>query len=180
MFLEISDDPGDLEAGVLGSEYAARLGQRHLIDVESHVATKRAGARERAEQEPGLLRGPGAELDQRRRAGQPGEAGGFAGEDGPLRAGRVVLGEPGDLIEELTAALVVEPLGRQGLRLGRQAGEYVSAQRLLDSVGRQVALDVGLLIVVSHASPRSVTETPSGVAVSRLRSGMSRQAGSSS
>ena len=46
-------------------------------------------------------------------------------EDRPLGAGRVVLGEPGDLVEQLAAALVVEPLRRQRLRRGRQPGAHV-------------------------------------------------------
>ena len=44
---------------------------------------------------------------------------GLALEDLGLAAGRVVLGEPGDLVEQLRAALVVEPLRRQVLRRRR-------------------------------------------------------------
>ena len=41
------------------------------------------------------------------------ERGGVRGEDGTLGAGEVVLGEGGDLLEELGAALVVEePRGK--------------------------------------------------------------------
>ena len=46
-------------------------------------------------------------------------------EDGPLGARRVVLGEAGDLVEQLAAPVVVEPLRRQPLRRGREAGPDV-------------------------------------------------------
>ena len=45
---------------------------------------------------------------------------GVALQDLPLGAGRVVLRQPGDLLEQLAAARVVEPLGRQPLRCRRQ------------------------------------------------------------
>jgi hypothetical protein len=45
------------------------------------------------------------------------------GEEGALGAGEVVLGEGGDLFEELGAALVVKEPGGEGLlRSGREAG----------------------------------------------------------
>ena len=46
-------------------------------------------------------------------------------EDLALGAGRVVLGQLGDLLEELRTALVVEVLRRQLLRLGGQPGAYL-------------------------------------------------------
>ena len=42
-------------------------------------------------------------------------------EDAPLGAGRVVLGQARDLVEQLAAAVVVEPLRRERLRRARRA-----------------------------------------------------------
>ena len=47
----------------------------------------------------------------------------MSGEQGALGAGEVVLGEVGDLLEEVGAALVVEEPGGEGLRRGGEAGE---------------------------------------------------------
>ena len=78
-------------------------------------------ARERVEQQPRLLGGAGAELDQRPRARQLGDLGRALLEDLALAAREVVLGQPGDLVEELAPALVVEPLRRELPRPGEQA-----------------------------------------------------------
>ena len=47
-----------------------------------------------------------------------------------LGAGRVVLGQPGDLVEQVAAHRVVEPLGRQRFRRLGQAVVHIAAQRL--------------------------------------------------
>ena len=62
-------------------------------------------------------------------------------EDLPLAAGRVVLGQPGDLVEQLAAAVVVEPLRRQPLRLGGEAPAHVGAERVGQVVGSEVDVD---------------------------------------
>ena len=50
-------------------------------------------------------------------------------EDRPLGPGRVVLGQLGDLLEQLRAALVVEVLRRELLRVGGEAGANVASHR---------------------------------------------------
>ena len=57
------------------------------------------------------------------------------------RAGRVVLGQPGDLVEEHRPAGVVEPLRRQVLRGGAQPGADVGLQRPAHGVGGEVAVE---------------------------------------
>ncbi len=85
-----------------------------------------AGVAHRAQQVAGLGGRAGAELDQRpRRAGGGDDLGRALGEDLALGARRVVLGQLGDLLEELRAALVVEVLRRQLLRRGGEAGADV-------------------------------------------------------
>ena len=74
--LEVADDGVDGDAVLLGRPPCAALSQRRLADVEGHEAAQRAGLGERVEQEPGLLGGPGAELDEgvgagRRRRSRP-------------------------------------------------------------------------------------------------------------
>ena len=64
---------------------------------------------------------PEPELDERVGPGELGDVAAWATRIAALGAGRVVLGEPGDLVEELAAAVVVEPLRRQRLRGGAEA-----------------------------------------------------------
>ena len=59
---------------------------------------------------------PGAQLDQRVGLGQLGDVARVGEQDAAFGAGRVVLGEAGDLVEQLAPAVVVEPLRRQRLR----------------------------------------------------------------
>ena len=61
-------------------------------------------------------------------------------EDLPLGPGRVVLGQLGDLLEELRAALVVEVFRRQLLRVGAEAGADVARHRRR-GVGVEVDVD---------------------------------------
>ena len=61
----------------------------------------------------------------------------MSAQDLALGAGRVVLGQRGDLLEQLAAAGVVEPLRRQRLRARGQAGPGVGAQRGLASGRRR-------------------------------------------
>ena len=93
------------------------------------------------EQVAGLGGRAGAELNQGPRgAGRGDDLGGALGEDRALGPGRVVLGQLGDLLEELRAALVVEVLRRQLLRLGGEAGADVARHRR-GSVGVEMDLD---------------------------------------
>ena len=73
------------------------------------------------------------------------------GEDRALGAGRVVLGQLGDPLKELGAALVVEVLRRQLLRLGREADADVARHRRA-AVGVEVDLDRDLGLGRRHAS----------------------------
>ncbi len=55
-----------------------------------------------------------------------------------LGAGRIVLRQPGDLVEQVAAHRIVEPLGRQRLRCLSQPVPHISAQRPGRRVGGQV------------------------------------------
>ena len=70
---------------------------------------------------------PSSTSDSRR--DRRGDLAGARGQDLALGPGRVVLRQAGDLVEQLAAALVVEVLGRQGLRGRGQAGAHIGAQR---------------------------------------------------
>ena len=101
-----------------------------LGDVDRDVGVEAAGVAHRAQQVAGLRRRAGAELDQGAgRAGGGEDLGRALGEDLPLGPGRVVLGQLGDPLEQLRAALVVEVFRRQLLRVGAEAGADVARHR---------------------------------------------------
>ena len=64
VLLEVADHGVDLDAGVLRGDLLAGRGEHRLVDVEGHEAPQRPGPVQRVEQQPGLLRGAAAELDQ--------------------------------------------------------------------------------------------------------------------
>lgn len=129
MALEVARDPVDGEARV-GLGQASRGRQEGLgADIERDVAPGRSAGPDRVDQHGRLAGRAGSELhqlvdavpgdDPRRRAAQ----------DPQLGAGLVVLGEPGDLLEQLRAARVVEVLRGHALGSGREAGARVGGQR---------------------------------------------------
>jgi hypothetical protein len=89
-------------------------------------------------------------------------------------AGRV---EPGDLVEQIAADGVIEPLRRQRLRRRLQALDHIAAQRPIRRVGAEV---VGQR--QRHQGPlggsSGVILTPAAVTSTRWRSGTSSQSGS--
>src|SRR5690606_37273761 len=85
-----------------------------------------------------------AQLQQRAGAGGGGDVRRPLDEDLPLAAGRVVLLQPGDLLEEGAAALVVEPFRRQGLGRAGQPLVDVLAERLGEVVGGEEAVHVAV------------------------------------
>jgi hypothetical protein len=93
-----------------------RLDQRGLTDVHRDEAAQRSGRAQRVQQQPGLVGSTRAELNERAGVGGGGDLVRHRGQDGPLGARRVVLIQLGDLLEQLTAVLVIQPLG--GQRLG--------------------------------------------------------------
>ena len=120
---------------------AARSARRAHVQRHERGAACR-GRRERVEQQPGLLRRARAQLDERLGPGRARRSRRRVRcQQGPLGAGRVVLGQPGDLLEQLAAAGVVEPLRRQLLRARRSArrGRRRAAPR---SASSSVEVDV--------------------------------------
>src|SRR5262249_55575344 len=143
-------------------------------------------------QQPGLVGRTRTQLDQRAGPGGGGDLLRHRGQDGPLDARRVVLIQLGDLLEQLTAVLVIQPLGGQRLGRGQQAGPGVRAPGPVLVAVRGLAFDVqcghqaGILPPSGPAAGgggltgRGRTSTPSRVAVSTLLPGTSVQPGSSS
>ena len=100
-------------------------------------------------------------------------------EDRALGPGRVVLLQPGDLVEELAAPGVVEVLRRQGLRLRGQPGTHVVGHLR----GQRARVEVDLRVQDGHQLSRGVTVTWAvslRLTSSRCRSGTSTQRASSS
>src|SRR5450755_38699 len=97
--------------------------------------------------------------------------------------GGVVLGEPGDLLEELAPTLVVEPDGRDGLRRGSKSGHRVLTHSLANLTGGEVHADGvshGRLRVLRQAEPAEGPAGSGGEEVSIGGAGMARWGGAAS
>ncbi len=140
VLLEVGDHGAHVQARVLRGQRVTRRDQGRLADVHRHVAAQRARRAQRVQQQPGLVRGPRAELDERPGPRLPGDLGRGGVQDLPFGAGRVVLAQLGDLVEQRAALRVVEPLGRQRLRVRREPAARVGAQRFGEEAGRQPAV----------------------------------------
>ncbi len=139
--LEVADQAADFEAGVLVDQGLRGFVGDLLGDVDRDVGAQAAGGAHRVEQVARLRGRAGAELDQ-----GAGSAGGgedlarAVAQDLALAAGRVVLGQLGDLLEQLRAALVVEVLRRELLGRGGQPLAHVLRHRL-GGAGVEVDVD---------------------------------------
>ena len=114
--VEVADHRVDLQPGVVVDQPGGRRPQELVAHVEGQVAAQRSLGGHGVEQQPGLVAGAGPQLDQGVGQRQLGHRRGVALQEQTLGPGRVVLGEPGDLLEEPAALLVVEPDRRDALR----------------------------------------------------------------
>ena len=99
--------------------------------------------------------------------------GGVRDEDRALGARRVVLGQARDLVEQLAAAVVVEPLRRQGLRRRREPGADIRLERAREIVGPEVDVD-------PHSDVNRTASGADAVSSTSESSGISCQSASSS
>ena len=118
---------------VVRRDRARRVGHDLLADVEGNEQQRTAVPRQRVEQQAGLGRHPRTEFEQGSRAGELGDVTAAVREDLGLAGRRVVLGQPGDLVEQLAAALVVEPARRQPRRLPPQPGSRVGGDAAVET-----------------------------------------------
>jgi hypothetical protein len=139
--LEVADDPADVRLRVLPREPLHAFRERHLVHVEQHDPAQAPRRAQRVEQEPGLLRRPGAELDERVGLRDPRDVGRVRLEDLALAAREVVLGQRRDLAEEPRAPLVVVPLGRDPLRGRGEAVAHVRLERRAPVAGPEPRVD---------------------------------------
>ncbi len=116
-------------------------------DVERDVAARAGGLRHPAEQDPGLGRRSGAELDELTGARQRSDLRGAGHQDRGLGTRWVVLRQLTDLVEQVRATGVIEVLRRKLLhpRQG-QSGADVAGERALLPL-RQPRLDRDPLVV---------------------------------
>ena len=141
VLLEIADQAAHREPRVLVDQAGRGALGDLLGDVDRDVGLEAAGLAHRVEQVARLRRRAGAELDQRAGiAGRDEDLARALAEDLPLGPSRVVLGQLGDLLEQLRAALVVEVFRRQLLRVGAEAGAHVACHRRR-GVGVEVDVD---------------------------------------
>ena len=96
--LEVTDDRVDEDPRVGGRDRLRARSQSLLAHVERNEALERAGGLERVQKETGVLRGPGAELDERARLRAPCDRGRTSAQDLALAPREVVLREPRDLL----------------------------------------------------------------------------------
>ena len=123
---EVGADRDHGQACVGRGELVGGVAQEFAGDVDGHVAGR---GTEMVEDDAGLGAAAAAELEQQGlRATGSGHLGGVTARDHQLGAGRIVLGERADLVEEPGAVVVVKILAGQGLRRGGQARERVAAQ----------------------------------------------------
>ena len=134
--LEVADHPVDRQRVVVVDELLGGLANDGLGHVERDVAAQGARLLHRVEEDPRLDRRTRSELDELAGAGERDDLVGAFAQDLELGAGRVVLGELGDLLEQLRAAGIVEVLGRQFLERAREPGEDVAAERALLVLGQ--------------------------------------------
>ena len=114
--VEVADNGFDLDAGILVLDRARGFVQRLFAHVEGREAAQRSFITKCVEQQARLRAPSRAQFDQRLGARQPRDITCVRLQDHALRARRVVLGKARDLVEQLGAAVVVEPLRRQLLR----------------------------------------------------------------
>ena len=101
------------------------LAQERRAHVDRHVELGQARRAHRVEDDAALLGVARAQLDQRAGAQLGHQLRHPALQQRALGAGRVVLGQPGDRLEQLRPALVVEVLGRQLLLRSREADGHL-------------------------------------------------------
>src|SRR5262249_31115366 len=113
-------------------------------------AIERAVPLQRVEQQTRLLRRARSELDECGRVRTRCDLIGARLEDGAFTASGVVLGQSGDGVEQLRAAIVVEPLWRELLGVGTESGRSFGAQCSRELVGTEVHVDL------EHGGPQEL------------------------
>ena len=119
-------------SGYLPASCSGRGPEGLLGHVDRDEPGEVSSGRECVEEDAGLVAGAAAQLDQRRGAGGGDDVVGVPAQDRALPLGGVVLREPGDLVEQLRADVVVEPLRRQAARLGAEPSSHVLGQGVAD------------------------------------------------
>jgi len=126
---EVTDDGVDVDALVPARQRGGRFDQRRATDIHGHETAEGATCAVRVEQGCRLVAGPRAKLDNGVRAGRRGDLIGVGAQDRALRLGRVIHAEPGDLVEQRTAPVVVQPARRQDPRRALQGASGFGAHR---------------------------------------------------
>ena len=114
---EVAHHPVDGQPLIGLGQLGGRGSQGGLAVVERDVAAEPPGCRQGIQHYPGLLRSARAQLHNGIGPRPLGDHVDLALEDLPLPPGGVVVGQAGDLVEQLAAPVVVEPLGGQLLGL---------------------------------------------------------------
>ncbi len=129
MHPKVADHARDLEIRVGRSQPGHGRPQGRLGHVEGDKPPQSANLPEGVDQGHRLVGGARSQLDQ---GGGPAASGylrAVGGEHLTLGPGRVVLGQPGDLLEQGGALLVVQPPRRQSLGARHQTSPNVGGQR---------------------------------------------------
>ena len=126
---EIGDDRPRREIGKPIPKSLDRLGEKIRRDIDRRVQSRRM---KRVDEDFGLDRRSGAVFEQHDAfAAQSRHLFGVAAKNRRLRPGQIIFVEARDLLEQLRAALVVEPSAGQRLLPLRQTSEHIGAKRFV-------------------------------------------------
>ena len=158
VLLEVAHHAVHREARIHLHELLRAALHHELGHVHRQVAVERARTRHRKQKRARLRRHSRAQLEQLRRAGDLDDLRRPPVEDRALAARGVVLGQRGDLVEELGAAVVVEVLGGQHLEAAaREPRAHVGGHRF-ERGPLEVAVDrdVGDAGHAAHRKPEKI------------------------
>src|SRR6266436_4029097 len=127
---EVPDDCVHVEKGIVGEELLRAGLDGRPVHVDSDITDGLPEAIPGIEQQAGFRRRSRSQLDDVHRRQLQHELGRQRLEELCLRPRQVVLGHPGDLLEELGSDRVVEVLRWQGLRAGREPATHVVLEPL--------------------------------------------------
>src|SRR5699024_502826 len=155
MFFEVTDHGVHLDVGTVLGQSGRGCGEEVSADVDGNKTAQTAVTAHGGQEQSGLDPGSGAEFEKGLGIGHLGDLVGVAFEDGAFGAGRIVLGQLGDVLEQGSAVCVVEPLGRELFGAEGQAFGDVLTQGRVEITGGQLA------IYPKHAvSPVSLEDVP--------------------
>ena len=139
--VEVAHDAVHRYAGIVVADIAGSRSQHLFADIEWHITFEHISGGHCIEQDSALLTGSRSKLDQRVCTSGGHNLAGTSVQDLSFSTERVVLVEFRDLIEQLAAQRVVEPLRRDKTIVGRESGAHVIFERGTPPVRLEMHID---------------------------------------